>query len=299
MYFVEPVVHETIWGGKRLTPFSGTTCEKIGHLYSAIDAPSICNRIFPESEGIGNLHEWFMQKRADYNLEEFDRLPIIIALLDVAADLSIQVHPDDQMAENFELHGRGKNESFYILEPPTSGKIYDGCSAETGEKVRSAINSGEIDAILNMTPCSRGDYLYIEGGTLHAATAGALIFEIEENAGRTFRFYDYDRLDKNGAKRELHLTEALECLDPHKKSHRRKYDSGWIEERLYASRLVPSGSRISVEDGMFVFAVLLEGDMELDGRNVLPGTALLLEPGESLETVECKFMLVKPKRGSR
>lgn len=296
MEIIRPIVHETIWGGERLTPYSGTDCKKIGHLYSVIDTQEF-DSVFAKGPHAGEtLHDWFVANKERYGLAEYERLPILMALLDATEDLSIQVHPDDETSRRLGCGQRGKNESFYTLEPPHSGRMYGGCRATSPKELAEAISAGKIAEMVDTIPCAAGDYTYIEGGTLHAATAGSLHFEIEENAGKTYRFYDYDRMDSNGEKRPLQLEDALASLDVAKKPHSRTYGDTWIEERLYASKLERDTPRIHNANDIFLFAVLLRGTTSILGETVLPGTAVLLEPGEAITGEGCEFILVRPKR---
>ena len=297
MQVIKPIVHETIWGGAKLTPFSGSNCQKIGHLYSAIDTEEFRNEIISGKDKGKNLHEWFLENREKYGLEKYEELPILMALVEADDDLSIQVHPDDEKAQKLENKPFGKNESFYTLQAPTKGWMYNGCKAESVEDMRKKIEEGKIAETLDTMPCEEGDYVYVVGGTLHAATAGSLHFEIEENCEKTYRFYDYDRIDKNGNKRPLQLEKALACLDVNKKSKSRKYvDGEAIEERMYSTQVVKNTDVFENTGDMFAFAVMLRGEKMVDGIKVMPGTAILLEPGEKLDVSGCEFMIAKPKR---
>ena len=296
MQILKPIVHETIWGGSKLTPFSGSSCTKIGHLYSAIDTAEFRNEIIAGPDAGKNLHERFLENRARFGMERFVEVPILMALVEAADDLSIQVHPNDEKALELEGLPFGKNESFYTLQAPTCGKMYNGCKAASVEEMREKIARGRIAETLDMMPCSVGDYVYVEGGTLHAATAGSLHFEIEENCEKTYRFWDYDRTDAQGNKRPLQLEKALACLDVSKKSHSRRYGEEAIEERMYFTQLIIRKPSYTHDRDMFAFAVLLRGEAFVLGHRILPGTAILLEPHETLLTNEADWMIATPKR---
>ena len=297
MQILKPIVHETIWGGSKLTPFSGSDCTKIGHLYSAIDTVEFRNEIIYGKDKGKNLHEWFLMNRKRYGLENYEEMPILMALVEANLDLSVQVHPNDEMSRKLENMPFGKNESFYTLEAPTTGKMYNGCKADNMEDMKRKIAEGRIRETLDMMPCAVGDYIYVTGGTLHAATAGSLHFEIEENFGKTYRFWDYDRIDKDGNKRSLQLDRALECLDVAKKSVTSHYkDDEPIEERMYFTRLVRDKSEFTNTGAMFSFAVMLKGDKTYGGTRVLPGTAILLNEGETLDTDCAEWMIATLKR---
>lgn len=296
MQILKPIVHETIWGGNKLTPYSGTDCQKIGHLYSAIDTEQFRNEFVTGPNQGKNLHQWFLENRAKYGLEKYDELPILMALVEADDNLSIQVHPDDEMARKLENKSFGKNESFYTLIAPTCGKMYNGCKAKSVEEMKQKIADGKIDETLDMMPCEAGDYTYVVGGTLHAATAGSLHFEIEENSEYTYRFYDFDRIDKNGNKRPLQLDKALACLDVTKKSTAGKYGDEPIVERMYSTQLIKNRDTFTNTGDMFAFAVMLRGEKLIDGVRVMPGTAILLDENETLDVSGCEFMIAKPLR---
>lgn len=299
MQILKPIVHETIWGGSRLTPYSGGNSTKIGHLYSAIDTAEFKNEIVAGSHKGQDLHQWFLDIRDKYGLQDYEELPVLMALVEAKENLSIQVHPDDVMAKSLENKPFGKNESFYTLIAPTCGKMYNGCKAQSVEEMNTKISEGKIAEALDMMPCESGDYVYITGGTLHAATAGSLHFEIEENCEKTYRFYDFDRVDAQGKKRPLQLDKALACLDCTKKSVARKYGEEPIEERMYSTQLVKNKTQFTNPYDMFVFAVMLKGDKNYEGVRILPGTAVILEPGESIDVADAEFMIAKPKRKSK
>lgn len=296
MQILKPIVHETIWGGSKLTPYSGSDCLSIGHLYSAIDTAEFNNLIINGSYAGKTLHEWFEDNKKQYGLDCYEEVPILMALVEADQNLSIQVHPNDTMAAKLEGKSFGKNESFYTLEAPTCGKMYNGCKASSIEEMKEKIAAGRIDETLDMMPCEVGDYVYVTGGTLHAATAGSLHFEIEENCEKTYRFFDFDRVDKHGNKRPLQLEKALACLELSQKSTSRKYGEDPIEERMYSTQLIRNKESYKNDNEMFAFAVMLRGEKSINGVTILPGTAILLEPGDIIDVSTCEFMIARPKR---
>lgn len=300
MQLLKPIVHETVWGGDKLAPYCGNVSTRIGHLYSAIDTDDFCNTIIAGSAAGKSLHEWYVENQERYGLQRYAQLPILMALVEARENLSIQVHPNDEMAAKLVGHAHGKNESFYTLIAPTCGKMYNGCKASGPAEMSDLMQAGRIEDALDMMPCAVGDYIYIEGGTLHAATAGSLHFEIEENCEVTYRFWDYDRVDANGQKRPLQVKEALSCLDASKKSVTRHYTPGEpIHERMYSTQLVSGQDSYTNEGDMFAFAVMLSGEKTYSiapDTPVLPGTALILDPGETLDTAGASYMIAIPKR---
>lgn len=141
-------------------------------------------------------------------------LPILIKLIDAQKDLSVQVHPDDGYAAAHEDGQQGKTEMWYVLDAAKDAKLVYGLK-ETGsrEEIREAAESGTLLAKLQQVPVHKNDLFFIEAGTIHALGAGTLVAEIQENSNLTYRLYDYDRVDKTGAKRPLQIEKALEVAD--------------------------------------------------------------------------------------
>ena len=139
-------------------------------------------------------------------------LPILIKLIDAKKDLSVQVHPDDAYA--LQAEGElGKTEMWYVLAAKPGTELVHGFRKNvTADDVRAAVKNGTIGELLNHVPVYRDDLFYIEAGTVHAIGAGALVAEIQESSNLTYRLYDYDRVDKTGKKRPLHLEKALDVI---------------------------------------------------------------------------------------
>jgi len=137
-------------------------------------------------------------------------LPILIKFIDAKSDLSIQVHPDDIYAQKYEDGQLGKTELWYVLDAAKSARLVYGFRRDaTEESVRAAIADGTVMKYLQQIPVRKDDLFFIEPGTVHAIGAGVLIAEIQENSNLTYRLYDYDREDKNGKKRPLHVDKAM------------------------------------------------------------------------------------------
>ena len=295
MQILEPIVHETVWGGTKLASFVETDCRKIGHLYGVIDTKKMCSKFLTGSYQGKTIHEWFLDNRERYGLGNFEELPILTALVEAADNLSIQVHPDDDTA--FKLEGKpfGKNESFYLLEPPTTGQMFNGTRVKSTEEFHRLIAEGKTLDGVGTVEVHAGDYVYVTGGTLHAAAAGSLSFEIEENCDYPYRFYDFDRVDKNGNKRPLQVEKALSSLKPELKSRVSVLEANSPKrERLYELTLVKGMDEYACTGDMFAFIVLLNGETEVDGKRILPGTSVLMEPGESISVKYCMAMVAKP-----
>ena len=165
-------------------------------------------------------------------------LPILIKLIDAKNDLSVQVHPDDGYAARVEGQW-GKTEMWYVLDAkPASNLIYGFKDDTTSNEVRKRIADGNIEEILNHVSVHKNDVFTVSPGTVHAIGAGCLIAEIQQSSNLTYRLYDYNRVGKNGQKRDLHIDKALDVADLHSSAAPRqplrvlKYRSGVATELL-------------------------------------------------------------------
>lgn len=173
------------------------------------------------------------------NVQTKGELPILIKFIDAKKDLSVQVHPTDEYAAVNENGQLGKTEMWYILDATKDAKLVYGL-AHTIEKdkLRRSLETGKIEKYLQKVSVKKDDVFFIEAGTIHAIGKGALIAEIQENSNLTYRLYDYNRVDKNGKKRELHVEKALEVAELTRKAEPKqplrilKYQPGMASELL-------------------------------------------------------------------
>ncbi len=149
------------------------------------------------------------------NSAKYDYFPLLIKLIDAKGDLSVQVHPSDEYA--LENEGEyGKTEMWYILDCDENACLYYGFSRDVSrEEYANAIKDGKLCDLLNRVSVKKGDVFFIPAGTVHAIGSGILICEIQQNSNTTYRVFDYNRRDKNGNLRPLHIEKALEvsCLE--------------------------------------------------------------------------------------
>jgi len=169
-----------------------------------------------------------------------DELPILIKLIDAKQDLSIQVHPDDTYAYQKENGQLGKTEMWYVLDATKDASLIYGLQHDTDkETIRKAIETGTLEKYLQKVHIEKDDVFFIEAGTIHAINAGALIAEIQESSNLTYRLYDYDRMDKHGNKRPLHVEKGLDVAnlkassEPIQPMRVLKYTRGCANEFLF------------------------------------------------------------------
>lgn len=210
-----PVCKDYIWGGTRLkTEFKkGENLEKVAESWelsahkdgesvvSGGEFNSLSFSQYIEKNGRGCIGE---------NAEKFEFFPILIKLIDAADNLSVQVHPSDEYALKNEGE-YGKTEMWYVVDCEKDAFLYYGFSkAVTKDEFKKRIQNNTLLEILNKVHIKKGDVFFIESGTIHAIGKGAFICEVQQNSNKTYRVYDYDRRDKNGNARELHIEKALQ-----------------------------------------------------------------------------------------
>ncbi len=152
----------------------------------------------------------FLGKYANYNGD----LPIMIKLIDAKKDLSVQVHPDDAYARKYEHGQNGKTEMWYVMAAAKKAEIVYGFAHDMErDLLAQSLRCGDVEKYLQKVLVRKDDVFLIAPGRVHAIGAGVLIAEIQQSSNLTYRLFDYNRLDKNGKKRELHIEKALAVVD--------------------------------------------------------------------------------------
>jgi mannose-6-phosphate isomerase len=217
----QPIYKPKIWGGDRIFRFfdrDNPFDESIGESWELADLEEDQSRVARGSAAGRSITEMIEDWGGDLmgNVGLFEgRFPLLIKFLDARESLSVQVHPSEAMARKLGGNVRVKNEAWYILEADEQGVIYHGLEpGVTAESFRRAMLTGEIDGVLRRVPVKAGDCYYLPSGTPHALGAGVLVAEVQTPSDITYRTYDWGRVDtKTGQPRELHLDQAMECID--------------------------------------------------------------------------------------
>ncbi|NLB85203.1 MAG: class I mannose-6-phosphate isomerase [Acholeplasmataceae bacterium] len=210
LIFLTPSFHYRIWGGVRLKEFyPNLNKENIGEAW-AISAhengPStVLNGRFKGA----TLDELYKNQRDLFGNIKNEKFPLLIKIIDANDKLSVQVHPDDFLAKKYNSYG--KTECWYILDAKENSSIIYGHNALTKEEFITKVNLGKFDDLLYKVPVQKGDFFFIPAGIVHALGEGIMLLEIQQSSDITYRLYDYDRIDKDGKKRELHLQAGIEA----------------------------------------------------------------------------------------
>lgn len=242
-FLLKPAAKDYLWGGSRLNDDFNLNID----IVPFAEAWVCSSHPNGESTTVGNqplsamlqMHpEWLGSHPLDVT-EGKAELPILIKFIDAKKDLSVQVHPDDEYAKEFENGSWGKTEMWYVLSARPGAELIYGFNRDvTSDQVRGALENGTIGNLLNHVPVHKDDLFYIESGTVHAIGAGCLIAEIQQSSNLTYRLYDYDRVGKDGKKRELHVDKALAAAKlessaaPRQPMRVLKYKNGCASELL-------------------------------------------------------------------
>lgn len=144
---------------------------------------------------------------------EDGKLPVLVKFIDAKKDLSVQVHPSDEYARKHE-GDNGKTEMWYVIDAEEGAHLIYGFQHEVTEEIlRKAVETGNLDKHLQKVEVHKGDTYFVPAGTVHGIGKGILVAEIQESSNVTYRVYDYNRVDKNGKKRELHFDKAVQVMD--------------------------------------------------------------------------------------
>ena len=210
------ITKKIIWGGERLAREygKGENGEKIAESWELTSRADGVNTIIG-GEFDGVLLSDYLAAHKDAVCENWDgeRFPLLIKLIDAEADLSIQVHPDDEYAA-VHTTDLGKTEMWYIVDAAPDARIIYGLKKKySADEVRAAIADGTLENLMNYVPVKKGETYFIPSGMVHAICKGILIAEIQQNSNITYRVYDYNRRGADGKLRELHVDDALAVID--------------------------------------------------------------------------------------
>ena len=212
------IAKAAIWGGTRLKTDFGKQAEidRIAESWELSVRDGATN-VVENGEGAGlSLSDYFAQAGFDAASSDYDgaNFPLLVKLIDAEKPLSVQVHPDDDYAK---MHGvgNGKTEMWVVIDAAPGAELVMGLPDGVGRAgFAIAVAAEKFDSVLRRVPVKPGDVFFIPSGMLHAIGGGILIAEVQQNCDTTYRVWDYDRRDKDGHLRPLHIKEALDVVRP-------------------------------------------------------------------------------------
>lgn len=291
----EPNLHEIVWGGNKLTAWKGLAeKDHIGESWevSCVDSsPSV----IANGTWTGYSLNEVIRKHPEAILgrevaKRYDgKLPLLVKFIDARKDLSIQVHPDDEMAKR--LHNKnGKSEMWYVLDAEPGAYLYSGFKEELiAEEYKRKVADGTIVESLAKHEVKAGDVFYLPAGRVHAICSGILLAEVQQSSDVTYRIFDYNRPGLDGKPRELHTELAAEALNYQvEKEYRTEYSAesnranSVIESPYFSvkvTELTKSFHRNLIKYDSFVISMCLKGDCKIKVRST--GDEVVLREGYS------------------
>lgn len=218
---LKPLYKEKIWGGSKINKVLGLDTGVLPNcgeawLVSGVEGnPTVIANGYLAGNELNEIVEVFMGDLVgDKVYDRFgDTFPILVKLIDSNDWLSIQVHPDDALAQK-RGGGYGKTEMWYVMQADEDAQLICGFNKDLKKEMYlSHLEEKTIRNIMNYEKVNKGDVFYIPAGRVHALGPGTLIAEIQQTSDTTYRIYDWDRVDDKGQSRELHTDEALDAID--------------------------------------------------------------------------------------
>ena len=292
----EPNLHSVVWGGNQLRPYKGLepSDEPIGESWEVSAVPSstsiISNGAYKGKDLISVINEQSEAILGKKVNEKYDgKLPLLVKFIDAKRDLSIQVHPNDEMA--MREHGKmGKTEMWYVIKAEEGAHLYAGFKEEiTPQEYLQRIADESITEVLADHQVKTGDVFYLPAGRVHAICGGILLAEVQQSSDVTYRIYDYNRLGLDGKPRELHTELAAKALDYHvEEEYRTAYsespnkaiqiiDTPYFDVRVL--EISKSFHRNMKKYDSFIITMCIEGDCKIHVRST--GEETLLKQGNS------------------
>ncbi|WP_396172651.1 type I phosphomannose isomerase catalytic subunit [Flavobacterium sp.] len=274
----ESILKERIWGGSKLKKYLNKpiTSENIGESWEVSTVPESISIVKNGSFKGKNLNELI-----DLYPEEIlgtavfsqfgKQFPLLFKYLDAREDLSIQLHPNDELAK-VRHNSFGKTEMWYVLQADANARLIVGFKENASKKdYLQQLACNNIVSLLKEIPVKKGDVFLLETGTVHAIGAGLLIAEIQQTSDVTYRIYDWDRLDINGKGRELHTELALDAINYKPTSAKKEYkatenkSTSLVDCPYFKTSLISLNGEIVITKTADSFLVFMctEGSFEL------------------------------------
>ena len=237
----KPILKSTIWGGEKIIPFKHLDCQQaqVGESWEISDVPGDESVVADGADAGKNLTQMVSEYKGalvgESNYKRFNgKFPLLIKFIDAQQDLSIQVHPDDELAMK-RHNSMGKTEMWYVIGND-GGKAHlrSGLSQQiTPDQYAAMIADNTICDALSDYAVQPGDVFFLPAGRVHAIGAGCFIAEIQQTSNITYRIYDYNRKDVNGNGRELHTELAKDAIDytlyPDYRTHYKGHTNATVE----------------------------------------------------------------------
>ena len=216
----EPILKQTLWGGDKIIPFKhlNETLPNVGESWevSAVEgSESVVANGADKGYTLPEMVRKYKEELVgEANYARFgNKFPLLIKFIGAKLDLSIQVHPGDELAKK-RHNSFGKNEMWYVIAADKGAKLISGFAEEiTPKEYKDRVHNGTFAEVLQTCAIEPGDVFYVPAGRVHGIGAGAFVAEIQQTSDITYRIFDYNRKDKDGKSRELHTSQAMDAIN--------------------------------------------------------------------------------------
>jgi len=275
----EPILKDRIWGGTKLKTDLGKTnlpTDTTGESWELSAVPgdvSVVKEGAYAGKPLSELLEKFPEEILGSKIyKQFGKqFPLLFKFLDAREDLSIQVHPNDELAK--ERHNSfGKTEMWYVMQADEGARIIVGFKHKSSaDEYVQHLGDKNLIEILNEVPVKKGDVFFLETGTIHAIGAGIVIAEIQQTSDITYRIYDWDRVDANGKGRELHVQQALDAMNYNTTETQKYYaqepnrSNVMVDCPYFTTSFLPldGNAAVNKEGNSFTVYICTEGDYSI------------------------------------
>jgi mannose-6-phosphate isomerase len=275
----EPILQDRIWGGTKLKTDLGKniptqTTGESWELSTVNGNVSVVKDGEYAGKPLTDLLEQFPTELLGTKVhEQFGKqFPLLFKFLDAREDLSIQVHPNDELAKK-RHNSFGKTEMWYVMQADPGSRIIVGFKEKSSpQEYLEKLESKKIIDILNQEEAKKGDVYFLETGTIHAIGAGIVIAEIQQTSDITYRIYDWDRVDANGKGRELHVDLALDAMNYNTTNTKKEYNKDenksntMVDCPYFTTNFLPLNgfTDISKNGNSFTVYICTEGEYSID-----------------------------------
>lgn len=292
----QPILKDKIWGGEKLHRYlnKNSKSKQLGESWEISAVPGDIS-IVSNGEFKGkSLQELLEMHKSDLlgskNYKRFgNNFPLLIKFIDSKEDLSIQLHPNDELAKK-RHNSLGKTEMWYVMQADKDSNLIVGFNQEMNkETYLQHLESKTLTSILNFDRVKEGDSYFIEAGRLHAIGAGVLLAEIQQTSDVTYRVYDWDRVDDKGNERDLHNDIAIDAFDFNMKDNfrvdykkRKNVSNEMVSCPFFTTNFIELDSKIEKQNlvDSFIIYLCVDGEVEIitevSNEIIVKGETLLL-----------------------
>ena len=284
----EPILKTIVWGGEKIAPYKGIETEQ-NHIGESWELSGVAGNESVVSEGplkgktIAELTKEYKGKLVGEHVyaNTGDEFPLLIKFIDALSDLSIQVHPNDELAAKRHNGSKGKTEMWYVVAADKGAHLLAGLTKKiTPEEYAAKVADGTITDVLARYDVHPGDVFFLPAGRIHAICGGCFIAEIQQTSNITYRIYDYGRLGLDGKPREVHTELAKDAIDytvypdyrthysPEQNEEQEVVSCRYFTTSIYDLTLPYAKDLSDIDSFMVVMCLCGEGTLEVDGEEV-------------------------------